>query len=229
MLGQFTKDSDRFGVVSTLGRAEGVIRKDGRPCDIYRIYTSGLTSGGRAALKAGEVLTSVATLGVAQFFWIPIKAGTRPQQHTVLFCYGPNDHLVDLYDTDPTSTHEQDHRILDEVAYGQPVSLGAPTGPTEGATPLVPGVTSASIPASSAVVDAPLVSSPSAPVIYEKAVTPLPPAESGTISLDTVSREATNGRATISTGKATISQDASSDDLNNISANKAEKANSVLK
>lgn len=192
LLSQFNANTDRFDIVSTIGRAEGTIQKSGRPCDIYKIYTSGLTSGGRAAMKAGEVLTSVATLGLAQVIWAPVKAGTRPQLHTVLFCYGTTDKLVDIYDTDPTSSHEQDHMILNKKAYSQPVALAEPTGPVQ-------------------------------------ATTPLAPAESGTISLDTVSREATDGRKTISTGKAAISAEASSDDLNNISAIKAATANAVLK
>lgn len=226
LLSQFNANTDRFDIVSTIGRAEGTIQKNGRPCDIYRIYTSGLTSGGRAAMKAGEVLTSVATLGLAQVIWAPVKAGTRPQLHTVLFCYGRTDKLVDIYDTDPTSTHEQDHMILNKEAYSEPVALSAPTGPTQATTSLVP----VAVPAASAsvVTDAPVVTAPGAVVIQEKSVAPLPPAESGTISLDSVSREATDGRKTISTGKAAIAPDASSDDLNNISATKAATANAVL-
>lgn len=63
-------------------------------------------------MKAGEVLTSVATLGLAQVISAPVKAGTRPQLHTVLFCYGRTDEFVDIYDPDPTSLHEQDNMIL---------------------------------------------------------------------------------------------------------------------
>ncbi|GBR20385.1 hypothetical protein AA105894_2547 [Asaia spathodeae NBRC 105894] len=181
-------------------------------------------------MKAGEILTSVASLGVAQFFWAPIKAGTRPQLHTVLFCYGTTDKLVDIYDTDPTSSHEQDHMILNKEAYSQPVVLAEPTGPVQATTPLVQAPVTATVPSVSNVVsDAPAVTAPGALVIHEKAVTPLAPAESGTISLDTVSREATDGRKTISTGKTAISAEASSDDLNNISAAKAATANAVLK
>jgi len=229
LLSQFNANTDRFDIVSTVGRADGTIQKNGRPCDIYRIYTTGLTSGGRAAMKAGEVLTSVATLGLAQVIWAPVKAGTRPQLHTVLFCYGSTDKLVDIYDTDPTSSHEQDHMILNREAYSQPVALAVPTGPVQAATPLIQGAPTASVPGVTVVTDAPVVTAAGAPVIHEKAITPLAPAESGTISLDTVSREATDGRKTISTGKAAISAEASSDDLNNISASKAATANAVLK
>ncbi|GBQ91329.1 hypothetical protein AA0535_2268 [Asaia krungthepensis NRIC 0535] len=178
-------------------------------------------------MKAGEVLTSVATLGLAQVIWAPVKAGTRPQLHTVLFCYGRTDKLVDIYDTDPTSSHEQDHMILNQAAYSEPVALAVPTGPVQATTFLVPGAVAAT--PISVVTDAPAVTAPGVTVIQEKAVAPLPPAESGTISLDSVSREATDGRKTISTGKAAIAPDASSDDLNNISATKAATANAVLK
>ena len=112
LLSQFNQNTDRFGVVSTVGKAEGTIQKNGRSCDIYKIYTTGLTAGGRAAMKAGEVVTSVATLGLAQVIWAPVKAGTRPQLHTVLFCFGSNDKLVDIYDKDPTDSTGPDHLII---------------------------------------------------------------------------------------------------------------------
>ena len=38
-------------------------------------------------VTGGEVLTDVATLGLAEIIWTPIQAGPRPTQHTVLFCY----------------------------------------------------------------------------------------------------------------------------------------------
>ncbi|MCI1374193.1 MAG: hypothetical protein LKH33_08655 [Acetobacter sp.] len=122
LMSQFNQNSDRFGVVSTVGKAEGTIQKSGRSCDIYKIYTTGLTAGGRAAMKAGEIVTSVATLGLAQVIWAPVKAGTRPQLHTVLFCFGSDDKLVDIYDKDPTDSTGPDHLIINRAVYNAPVA-----------------------------------------------------------------------------------------------------------
>lgn len=230
LLSQFNANTDRFGVVSTVGRADGTTINDGRPCDIYKLFTTGLTAGGRAAVKFGEVLLGVGTLGLSTIPQSVIEAGTHPQQHTVLFCYGPDNKLVDLYDTDPTSTHHQRHTVLNKEFFEHPTALATPAAVVAGGTTLLPQTATPYSPVSNGVVsDAPIIAAPGAEVIHERAVAPLPPAESGTISLDTVSREATDGRKTISTGKTAISAEASSDDLNDISATKAATANAVLK
>jgi len=149
LLSQFNKNTDRFGVISTVGKADGTVTKNDRSCDIYKIYTTGLTAGGRAAMKAGEVVTSIATLGLAQMVWAPVNAGTRPQLHTVLFCFGSNDRLVDIFDKDPTDSGAPDHLIIDAAAYSKPVVLQAAAAPP---VPLpaagnvqLPGVTSSPV------------------------------------------------------------------------------------
>lgn len=233
LLSQFNQNTDRFGVVSTVGKPEGTIQKSGRPCDIYKIYTSGLTAGGRAAMKAGEVVTSVATLGLAQIVWAPVKAGTRPQQHTVLFCFGPDDKLVDIYDKDPTDSDGPDHLILNRTAYSKPVVVqpAVPSSPVEVAaqpeqaavvtSPGAPAAIEAVAPAPGA----PTKTADGAPIIYEKPVAPKAAADAGAISLDNMAQEATTGRAQVQTGAAKVGADASADDLNSISSDKAVAAN----
>lgn len=237
LLSQFNPSTDRFQVISTVGRAEGTVQKDGRSCDIYRLYTTGLTSGGRAAVKAAEVLTSVATLGVAQIPWAIAKAGTRPQVHTVLFCFAENEKLVDIYDKDPTDTSAARHLIVNRVAYAaahatpsSPIVVStAPTiAPDPTATPAlaqVAGATKMDTSTTAVAESSAEAAASGVPVIYEKPVAPKSAAEAGTISLDNVSREATTGRAQVDTGSATASSAASTDDLNALSAQKSTIAN----
>jgi hypothetical protein len=45
---------------------------------------------------AGEALTDVATLGIAEIFWTPIQPGAQPGTHTVLFCYDKSQKLVSV-------------------------------------------------------------------------------------------------------------------------------------
>ncbi|MBB2199842.1 hypothetical protein HLH44_20860 [Gluconacetobacter sp. 1c LMG 22058] len=213
LLSQFNANTDRFNVVSTVGKPDGAIQKDGRNCDIYRLYTTGLTSGGRAAVKAAEVLTSVATLGVAQIGWAIGKAGTRPQVHTVLFCFASNDKLVDIFDKDPTNTSVAVHRIVNREAYSAPIVTQAASPPS----------------AIAEVAASPerVTTDPStgAEVIHEKPVAPKESAEAGSISLGNVSQEATTGLAQVPTGKVIVKADATADDLNDVSARQSEAAN----
>lgn len=223
LLSQFNAKTDRFGVVSTVGKPEGTIVREGRSCDIYKIYTTGLTAGGRAAMKAGEVLTSVATLGLAQIVWAPVKAGTRPQQHTTLFCFGKDDKLVDLYDKDPTDSGPPDHIILNKTAYATPVN--APPAPenaiTQPASPAVIAVDGSSTGAGATGLPVP-ATVPSAPVttVAEQegvsAVTTPGKAES---AIDHTAFDAATGQKTIYLKQATpeAAAGAGSIGLNNVS------------
>lgn len=230
LLSQFKPTTDRFQVISTIGKAEGTVQKDGRACDIYKIYTTGLTSGGRAAMTAGEVVTGIATLGLAEVVWAPVKAGTRPQQHTVLFCFGADDKLVDIYDKDPTDSTSPDHLIVNRIAYAQ--SLTQAQAPTEVAaapatsqplapSPVTPGTDTAVSPTAEPARDA----GSNVPVIYEKPVAAKEAAPAGTISLNNVSQEATTGRAQINPGAGAVPDTASTDDLNALSERKSATAN----
>ncbi|WP_346343742.1 hypothetical protein [Gluconobacter wancherniae] len=237
LLSQFNQNTDRFGVVSTVGKAEGTIQKNGRSCDIYKIYTTGLTAGGRAAMKAGEVVTSVATLGLAQVIWAPVKAGTRPQLHTVLFCFGSNDKLVDIYDKDPTDSTGPDHLIINRTAYSTPV-VAAPAAPSlqaeVTAQPAQPvsitpvAVAPAPVEATAPTPGAPTTTAEGAPIIYEKAIAPKAAEAAGAISLDNMAQEATTGLQQVQTGKAKVQAGATADDLNSISSQKAVAANQAV-
>lgn len=244
-MSQFSEGTDHFKVVSIIGEPTMKIAHEGRECDVYHLYTRGLGAGGKAAMKAAEVLTSIATLGVAQAVWAPINAGTHPNIHTVLFCFAQNDQLVDIFDKNPTNGSKPLHTIINQQLYSTPViATAAPADSTT--TPVAAAATTPTATDPNAepavIVAEPKAESP-APLAasevdhvtidpttgrktyYEKAATPKAAAPAGTISLDSVSQEAINGTHTVNTGRVQISSTADADDLNSISQQKAARAN----
>lgn len=150
----FKQGSTQFDVTSSVGEPSGITQHDGRECDIYHLYTSGLSAGGKAGMKAAEILTSIATAGVAQIIWAPVNAGTRPNIHTVMFCYDPpSKKLVTIYDKNPTNSAKPTMTIIDKNLYMQPVTTqssltpgviigtrGSTSAPTVGGMPPAPTV-----------------------------------------------------------------------------------------
>lgn len=210
-LTQFNESTDRFAVLGTLGEPAGTVTHEGRRCDIYKLYTSGLGAGGKAAVKAAEVLTSVATLGLAQIIWAPVRAGTRPKQHTVLMCYAANDALVEIFDKNPNDGSPPELRIVNAKLYATPVAVAATRAVTEAEQPPI------SLPASSPVTEPAPVTGPAA--------TPMPAPAAGTIGLNNVSREAVDGPNQVHPGRVIVPADASTDDLNTLSAMRSQRAN----
>ncbi|MFT9115362.1 MAG: hypothetical protein ABF443_14895 [Acetobacter malorum] len=75
---------------------------------------------------------------------------------------------------------------------------------------------------------APTTTADGAPIIYEKAVAPKAAEAAGAISLDNMAQEATTGLQQVQTGKAKVQADATADDLNSISSQKAVAANQAV-
>ena len=125
-MSQFKLGSTRIDVVGALGRPEWTVQKAGRPCDVYKIHTRGMGSGGKAAMAVAEGLTDVVTLGLAEVAWSGIRAGIKPDLHTVLFCYGQppdDDALVDIYDKNPTVERAATQTIIDPARFAIPRTL----------------------------------------------------------------------------------------------------------
>ena len=138
-MSQFKQGTSRIDVIGAVGKPEMTLQKAGRPCDVYKLYTRGIGSGGKAALAITEGITDVATLGLAEVAWSGIHAGTRPDMHTVLFCYGQppdDDALVDIYDKNPTVQRPATHTVVDAARYARPVIVAA--GPAPAPAPLAP-------------------------------------------------------------------------------------------
>ena len=247
-LGQLNESSDRFTVLSTLGEPAGSVTHEHRRCDIYKLYTSGLGAGGKAAVKAAEVLTSVATLGLAQIIWAPVRAGTRPKQHTVLMCYAANEGLVEIFDKNPNDDSPPEVRIVNEKLYSTPVAVAATKAVTQAEQPpisLAPATGQAGSPVSTAPAtplpsegagpaDAPAQGDTTGPetlaagaAAAPQAATPMAAPAAGTISLDNVSREAVDGPNQVHPGRVIVPDHASADDLNTLSAMRSQRANAA--
>ena len=65
-LAQFNESTDRFAVLGTLGEPAGSVTHEGRRCDIYKLYTSGLGAGGKAAVKPLEAAVKDEDAGVSK-------------------------------------------------------------------------------------------------------------------------------------------------------------------
>lgn len=97
----------RIDVLAKLGAPTGAVTDENQKCDIYRLYTTGPDAVSRGAIAAGEVAADVFTLGLAEVATTPTEAATRNAQHTVLFCYTPDNKLGWVRDTssrDPGSS-----------------------------------------------------------------------------------------------------------------------------
>ena len=91
--------TNRIEVVGRLGNPTGSVMDNNQMCDIYKLYTTGPGTAGKAAIAAGEVAADVFTLGLAEVVTTPTEAATRNAQHTVLFCYSPDSTLGEIRDT----------------------------------------------------------------------------------------------------------------------------------
>lgn len=141
-MAQFKLGTTRIDVIGAVGKPEWTVTKEGRPCDLYKLYTRGISSGGKAALAVLEGITGIATLGLAEVAWSGVRAGTRPDMHTVLFCYGQppdNDALVDIYDKNPTVERPASHTVIDTARYAVPVVLPATGMTSMPPIPALPG------------------------------------------------------------------------------------------
>jgi hypothetical protein len=138
-MSQFKMGTSRFDIVTAVGKPEMTIERRGRGCDVYKLYTAGISAGGKAAMAFTEGLTDLATLGVAEVGWSAVHAGTRPRIHTVLFCFGAvphDDELVDVYDKDPSRESAPSHTVLNMALYSAPIAT--PAAATPPAAPALP-------------------------------------------------------------------------------------------
>ncbi len=104
-LQNFAAGQNRIDVVAKLGTPTGSLADGDRSCDVYKLYTTGPGALGKGAIAAGEVAADVYTLGLAEVVATPTEAATRNAQHTVLFCYTPDNTLGEIRDTSSRDTN----------------------------------------------------------------------------------------------------------------------------
>lgn len=138
-LSQFHPGDSRFNVVSVAGAPEGSITDTSGPCDVYKLYTTGLGGFGKGVITAGETITDIGTLGLAEIIWTPVQAGTKPHEHTVMFCYDKNDRLLSVLSRDPSKDNSDkfsktpETTVSTAVAVAPPVSVAPALAPVTGA------------------------------------------------------------------------------------------------
>jgi hypothetical protein len=138
-LSQFHTGDSRFNVVSVAGAPQGSITDATGPCDIYKLYTTGLGGFGKGVVTAGETITDIGTLGLAEIIWTPVQAGTRPREHTVMFCYDKDDKLVSVLSRDPSKDNSSKFAQAPAItSVGHPTAsastaAGASSAPATGA------------------------------------------------------------------------------------------------
>ena len=99
-LTQFKTGEERIKVITTLGAPMSTVPDAGNSCDLYQLFTHGPGSSGKVAIAAGEAVADVFTLGLAEVIFTPVEAGTKNAKHTVTFCYGSDDKLVKVSESD---------------------------------------------------------------------------------------------------------------------------------
>lgn len=100
-LTQFQPGMERLQILSQLGAPVTTAPQGGNSCDLYRLYTTGVEPAGRAIIMVGEIAAGILTLGLSEIVFTPAEALTRPEQHPVLFCYGPDDRLASVAEMRP--------------------------------------------------------------------------------------------------------------------------------
>src|SRR5215469_1224564 len=94
-LNQFAVGEDRNLIVEQLGAPVVAGVKEGADsCDLYKLYTRGPGTAGKAAIAVGEAAADVLTLGLTEVVLTPAEGVTRNSLHSVSFCYGPDNKLV---------------------------------------------------------------------------------------------------------------------------------------
>ena len=203
---QFKPGADRLAVMRVVGQPESTVARAGRQCDTYQLYTKGLTTGVGSA-GSTQAGTWHSSGGPQRQESAPIQ----PTLHKLVFCYALNGLLSDIYDQNPTTSMQPIHRVFSMPQNGASVSVSFTTEPSD---------------AHGVQIDHVLLDPKTRQkIIYEKAAVPKESAQAGSITLDTVSREATNGRYTVQTQPVRVSKRPTTEELNTLSRQKAQAAN----
>jgi hypothetical protein len=95
-LHRFAAGERRFDVVADVG-APIASEKDGaKSCDIYKLYTQGVSDAGKGAIILTEAAADFFTVGLAEALTTPGEAMTKSKLHTVLFCYKDDGRLTSV-------------------------------------------------------------------------------------------------------------------------------------
>lgn len=97
-LHRYTLGQRRIEVLSRLGSPASSVQDGPNSCDVYKLYTNGVSRMGKGAIIATEAAADFFTLGLAEVVATPGEAATKNKLHTVLVCYAPDQTLVSITD-----------------------------------------------------------------------------------------------------------------------------------
>ena len=97
-LHRYTLGQRRIEVLSRLGSPTSSVQDGANSCDVYKLYTNGVSRVGKGAIIATEAAADFFTLGLAEVVATPGEAATKNKLHTVLVCYAPDQTLVSITD-----------------------------------------------------------------------------------------------------------------------------------
>lgn len=95
-LHKFYIDEKRFDVVANVGAPLASDKDGGRSCDVYKLYTHGVSDVGKGAIIVTEAAADVFTLGLFEVLATPGEAATKSKAHPVLFCYDTDGKLASV-------------------------------------------------------------------------------------------------------------------------------------
>ncbi len=85
-------------MLSRLGSPTSSVQDGINSCDVYKLYTNGVSRVGKGAIIATEAAADFFTLGLAEVVATPGEAATKNKLLTVLVCYAPDQTLVSITD-----------------------------------------------------------------------------------------------------------------------------------
>jgi hypothetical protein len=101
-LKQFYIGEKRVDVISSIGPATTSVKDGDNTCDVYSLYTGGVSRAGKAGIIFVEAAADVLTLGITEVVATPAEAASKSKRHTVMLCYSATESLSEVRDNGKT-------------------------------------------------------------------------------------------------------------------------------
>ena len=103
---QFTIGESRVQVIQEISAPTANVKDGNNSCDVYRLYTRGPGPVTKGAIAVGEAAADVVTLALAEIIFTPMEVATKNSKHTVMMCYGEDNKLAAVRESDTATTSE---------------------------------------------------------------------------------------------------------------------------
>ena len=132
-LKQFYVGEKRVDVISNIGPPTTSVKDGDNSCDVYSLYTSGVSRAGKAGIIFVEGAADFLTLGLTEVIATPAEAASKSKRHTVMLCYSANESLSEVRDNGKTVAAK-----LGVLAGPVPEQPPQPAGPADAGRPTPP-------------------------------------------------------------------------------------------